>query len=80
MRAVDMALVTIGLYPFVEELCSLASDNRITVVDVGGGHSHILQHIKQSTSNLKRIFILQELQAGVIEDNRKEIEMDGTEL
>jgi len=78
MRAADSALVTVGLYPFAEELGDLASDDGVTVVDVGGGRGHILRQIMQTARELKGRFILQD-QAGVIEDNGKEIEKDGIE-
>lgn len=78
MRAADSALVTIGLYPFAEQLGSLASDDGVAVVDVGGGRGHILRQIKQSAPELKGRFILQD-QACVLEDNGKDIQTDGIE-
>lgn len=78
MRAADSALVTIGLYPFAEELGSLAEDDTVTVVDVGGGRGHILRQIRESAPDLKGRFILQD-QESVIENNGKEVEKYGLE-
>lgn len=78
MQAADSALVTIGLYPFAKELGALASDDTVTVVDVGGGRGHILRQIRESAPELKGRFILQD-QPGVIEDNGREIEKFGVE-
>ena len=73
MMAADSGLVTVGLYPFQEELGSLATDDSVTMVDVGGGRGHVIRQIKGSVPNLKGKFILQD-RPPVIEDNGKEIE------
>ncbi|GKZ34627.1 hypothetical protein AbraIFM66950_004941 [Aspergillus brasiliensis] len=78
MMASDSALVTMGLYPFTEELGPLASDDTVTLVDVGGGRGHVIRQIKESEPQLKGRFILQD-QATVIKDNGDEVQRHGIE-
>ncbi|GAB1198414.1 hypothetical protein APSETT444_007733 [Aspergillus pseudonomiae] len=78
MVAQDSGLIAIGLYPFVEELSSLASEDTATIVDVGGGRGHILRQIKESAPELRGRFILQD-QASVIADNGMETQPLGIE-
>ncbi|KAJ9365685.1 hypothetical protein DTO280E4_654 [Paecilomyces variotii] len=50
MVAQDSGQVTMGIYPFALELAKDAEDDRVTIVDVGGGRGHILQQIKENCS------------------------------
>ncbi|PYI12422.1 O-methyltransferase [Aspergillus sclerotiicarbonarius CBS 121057] len=78
MMASDSSLVTVGIYPIAEELGPLASDDTVTLVDVGGGRGHVLRQIKESAPDLKGRFILQD-QARVIQDNGDEVQRHGIE-
>ncbi|OJJ37996.1 hypothetical protein ASPWEDRAFT_50947 [Aspergillus wentii DTO 134E9] len=78
MMASDSSLVTVGLYPFAEELGDLASDDTVTLVDVGGGRGHATRQMKESAPGLKGRWILQD-QAHVIKDNGGEIKSHGIE-
>lgn len=78
MKAADSMLVTTGLYPFTQELGPLASDDTVTLVDIGGGRGHVIRQIKETEPDLKGRFILQD-QASVIENNGDEIQKYGIE-
>ncbi|GKZ99987.1 hypothetical protein AnigIFM60653_007047 [Aspergillus niger] len=78
MKAADSTLVTMGLYPFTQELGPLASDDTVTLVDIGGGRGHVIRQIKETEPELKGRFILQD-QASVIKDNGDEIQRHGIE-
>jgi len=78
MVAQDSSQVTIGIYPFAEELGKYATDDTVTIVDVGGGRGHILRQIKESSPGLKGRFILQDRDE-VIEDNKKSLISHGIE-
>ncbi|KAF7585962.1 hypothetical protein BBP40_009771 [Aspergillus hancockii] len=68
MVAQDSALRADGIYPWMGELGSLATDDKPTIVDVGGGRGHVLEQIKTTAPDLKGRFILQDLPT-VIETN-----------
>lgn len=78
MVAQDSSQVTIGIYPFAEELGKYATDDTVTIVDVGVGRGHILRQIKESSPGLKGRFILQDRDE-VIEDNKKSLISHGIE-
>ncbi|PWY95090.1 O-methyltransferase [Aspergillus sclerotioniger CBS 115572] len=78
MTASDSNLPTVGIYPIAEELGPLASDDTVTLVDVGGGRGHVIRQIKESAPDLKGRFILQD-EAHVIQNNGDENEKYGIE-
>lgn len=78
MQGADSSLMTVDLYPFEKELGRLASDDTVTLVDVGGGRGHITRQIKDTFPGLRGRFILQD-RPSVIEDNGKEIKSHGIE-
>ncbi|KAJ9256884.1 hypothetical protein DTO195F2_5709 [Paecilomyces variotii] len=78
MVAQDSGQVTMGIYPFALELAKDAEDDRVTIVDVGGGRGHILQQIKENCSGVKGKFILQD-QAGVVAEAKDELARTGIE-
>ncbi|KAB8070331.1 O-methyltransferase [Aspergillus leporis] len=78
MVAQDSALRADGVYPWMQELSSLARDDKPTIVDVGGGRGHVLEQIKKAAPDLKGRFILQDLPS-VIEGNGNKLVPYGIE-
>lgn len=78
MMSQGSALVTLGLYPFQEELSGLATEGKPTIVDVGGGRGHILRQLRGNNPDLKGRFILQD-RGPVIAENGPAVENDGME-